>query len=357
MKAARLHRFDPDFAVPPGQTLREVMDSQGMTQRDLAARTGLTVQTLSRIIKGIQPISYETANRLEMVVGVPARLWNRLEAEYREQLSKQAERGRLRDGLDWLKTIPTRELIERGALSPQRDKVLLLRETLAFFGVSSVEAWHSIWDEPAVAARRSACFETRPGPAATWIRLGERQASEIDCRPHDAGRFKDALHEIRGLTREEPHVFVHRMRSLCADAGVALALVREMKQVPWNGATKWMSPSKAMILLNLRGKGEDRFWFSFFHEASHVLNDSKKCILINDESDVDPRERAANAFAAETLIPARHNDDIRSARTAFDLKRLARAIGVSVGVVAGRYQYLTKRWNYHRDLIRRLEWA
>ena len=46
------------------------------------------------------------------------------------------------------------------------------------------------------------------------------------------------------------------MTKLCAEAGVALALVPEMKKVPWSGATKWLTPNKAMILLNLRGKGE-----------------------------------------------------------------------------------------------------
>ena len=67
-----------------------------------------------------------------------------------------------------------------------------------------------------------------------------------------------------------------------------------MKKVPWNGATKWLTPTKPMILLCLRGKGEDKFWFSFFHEAGHVLHDSKKDLLINDGSQGDPREERAN---------------------------------------------------------------
>jgi plasmid maintenance system antidote protein VapI len=31
-------------------------------------------------------ISYETANKLELATGVPARMWNNLEAQYREQM-------------------------------------------------------------------------------------------------------------------------------------------------------------------------------------------------------------------------------------------------------------------------------
>ena len=64
------------------------MLSLNMTQKEFAQRTGLTVQSLNRIFKGVQPITYETANRLELVTGVPAGFWNNLEANYREQLAK-----------------------------------------------------------------------------------------------------------------------------------------------------------------------------------------------------------------------------------------------------------------------------
>jgi Plasmid maintenance system antidote protein len=264
MRAKRKDEFEPDYAVPPGATLHEVMESLQMSQKELAQRTGLTEQTLTRIFKGDQPISYETANRLELVTGVPARMWNNLEAQYREQLAKQEERQRLEADKAWLKTIPIKELIERGHVVPDDDKVNLVRKVLAFFGVCSVQAWQEIWAAPAVAARRSRCFESRPGDAAAWIRQGELQAQQIECAPFDKTRFSAALEEIRTLTREESVVFEPRMKQLCANAGVAVALVREMKKVPWNGATKWLTPNKAMILLSLRGKGEDKFWFSFF---------------------------------------------------------------------------------------------
>jgi transcriptional regulator with XRE-family HTH domain len=355
--ARKKYEFKPDYAVPPGDTLLEVMESLGMTQKELAIRTGLTEQTLTRIFKGEQPVSYETANRLELVTQVPARLWNNLEAQYREQIVKLEERQRLESNIEWLKTIPTKELIERGYLEADRDKTALLRKTLAFFGVSSVRAWRDIWERPVVAARRSPCFESRLGDAAAWIRQGELQAHEIACAPFDKKRFKDALPKIRTLTREQPAVFEPEIKRLCAEAGVAVALVREMKKVPWNGATKWLTPRKAMILLSLRGKGEDKFWFSFFHEAGHVLHDSKKDLLINDGSHDDPREERANVFASEILIPAQYNNDIRLFHSKTEIISLADELGVSPGIVAGRYQFLTEKWNFFKGLIRTLSWA
>ena len=356
LKALKKYEFEPDYATPPGATLLEVMESLEMTQKELAVRTGLTEQTLTRIFKGNQPISYETANRLELVTQVPAGMWNNLEAQYREQLAKLEERQRLDAEKTWLKTIPTKELIERGYLEAGQDEVSLLRNVLSFFGVSSVHAWHDVWETPAVAARRSKCFDSQPGAAAAWIRQGELQAHQIECAPFNKSRFQQTLQEIRVLTREDPGVFVPKMQDLCAAAGVAVALVREMKKVPWNGATRWLTPNKAMILLNLRGKGEDKFWFSFFHEACHVIKDKKKDLLINDGSNGDPREKQADAFAAETLIPSRFNTNIGTFQTNQEVIGMADELEIAPGIVAGRYQFLTGNWHIFRDLIRKLEW-
>ncbi len=350
------YNFDPDYAVPPGETLLETMHTLGMTQKEFAVRSGLTVQTLSRIFRGAQPITYETADRLEMVTGVPARFWNNLEALYREQLAKVERMSSIESDLDWLETIPTQELIERNFVNPSDNRLELLRSTLAFFGVSSVAAWRELWSNPAIAARRSQCFESQPGPASAWIRIGQLKAQQIDCKPFKRDTFKDALHKIRELTREDPQVFEPEMKSLCAESGVAIALVREMKKVPWGGATMWLTPKKAMILLSLRGRREDIFWFSFFHEAGHILKDNKRDLYINDESDGDPREEKANEFAAYFLIPSRHNDDILKIKTKAEICMKANYLSVAPGIVAGRFQHLTKKYNFFNGLIRKFQW-
>lgn len=358
MKAKRQNPFEPDYAIPPGATLEETMESLGMTQRDLANRTGLTVQTLNRIFKGEQPITYETANRLELVTGTPAAFWNNLEAQYREQLAKLDEKRELEEHLDWLKAIPTRELVQRGAIPPCEEKVVLLREVLRFYSVSSTAAWRAVWEEPAAAARRSTFFASSPGPTSAWLRLGQMRAREIVCRSYDKKTFAANLQTIRGFTTLTPEQFVPKMERLCAEAGVACVLVPEIKGAPWSGAAEWLTPTKAMLLLNLRGKAEDKFWFSFFHEASHILNDSKKETYLDDGKryEDDPAEKCADEFAAEMLVPRKFDPTIQRAKSADEIKTLAKQIGVSPGIVAGRFQHLTKKWTHFKGLIRRLEW-
>jgi len=119
MKAKKQYEFQPDYAVCPGETLQEIMESFNMSQKELAVRAGLTVQSLNRIFKGEQPITYESANRLELATGVPARYWNNLETQYREHLAKVEERKGMESDLQWLKTIPTKELAQRGFIKNQ----------------------------------------------------------------------------------------------------------------------------------------------------------------------------------------------------------------------------------------------
>ena len=347
--------FEPDYAIPPGESLKETIELMGMTQIEFSKRTGLTVQSINRIYKGEQPIIYETANKLELVTGVPARFWNSLEANYREQLEKIKELDELNKNIDWLKTVPVSELKKRGLISKTSNKSEQLRDILKFFGVSSVSAWEKIWTEPKVAARRSTCFESMPGYAATWIRQGERIAQKIQCAPYDKHRFKKAIAEIRQLTVDDPKKFGPKMTKLCAQAGVALALVPEMQKVPWSGATKWLHANKAMIIINLRGKREDKFWFSFFHEAGHVLNDNKKKLYINDESD-DPVEISANNFAASILFPGNRRAEIPLLRTKLKIRRFAKKLGLSPGIIAGQYQFMTGKCAWYNDLIKKFVW-
>jgi HTH-type transcriptional regulator / antitoxin HigA len=359
MIANRQYPFEPDYAVPPGATLEETMESLGMSQRDLADRTGLTVQTLHRIFKGEQPITYETANRLELVTGIEATFWNNLETQYRGQLAKIEQARQMQSHVDWLKTMPVKELIARQAIPPETDKVVILREVLRFYGVSSVEAWHTVWDEPAAAARRSPMFKSSPGPTSAWLRLGQLQARETHCAPYDKKRFAENLRAIRNLTTRPPSEFVPEMQRLCAEAGVALVLIPEFPRAPWSGAAEWLNPAKAMILLNLRGKAEDKFWFTFFHEAAHILHDSKKERYIDDGQGYreKPEEKRANAFATDILIPSAHHPAIKAAKSTADIRRIAASLNLSPGIVAGRYQFLTKKWSSFKGLITKFEWT
>jgi len=361
MPATRERRYPhtPDYAVPPGATLQETIDALGMDQKELADRTGLDKKTINQIIKGAHSLSQQTAIKLERATGVPARMWNNLEMQYRERLARQQDHRRLQSELQWLKTIPVRVLQERGVIPKTSDKVSLLRLVLSFFGVSNTPEWQNYWlGTFACRFRRSRAFEMKPGALATWIRLGEIEAQRIQCAPYNESRFRAALKEIRGLTGELPQVWQPRMVELCAGAGVALTFLKEIKGCPVSGVARWITPDRAYVQLSLRHKSDDHFWFSFFHEAGHILKDPKKTVFIDDDSTDDESEGRANKFATDFLIPPSHCERLRFLSDKDDIRRFARQIRIAPGIVVGQMQ---RRgiipYSRGNDLKRRLVWA
>lgn len=86
----RNNEFVPDYAIPPGDTLAEVLEDRGMTQAELAKLMGRPRKTINEIIKGKAAITPETALQLERVLDIPASFWCSLEMNYRLDLARIA---------------------------------------------------------------------------------------------------------------------------------------------------------------------------------------------------------------------------------------------------------------------------
>ena len=333
------YAYDPDYLTEPGEVLLETIESLGMSQKELAARTGYSTKHINLLISGKARLTAESALRLEKVTGVPARFWNNLETQYQERKARLVNRQSAGKHLAWLKEIPTKELIKRGAISEQETPAALLEATLSFFGVASTDAWHAGWSERQIAFRKSPGADHCSGGIATWVRLAELEAQKMECPPFDAGKFKTSLETIRSLTAADPDIFVPTMRKLCMESGVAFVLVPEIPKAPVNGAARWLTPQKAMIALNLRGKSNDKFWFTFFHEAGHILNDNRDEVFVDVAYADDPRERSANEFAADLLVPKQHADLLKQLKSGVAVTNFAQRIGIHPAIVVGRLQH------------------
>jgi HTH-type transcriptional regulator/antitoxin HigA len=329
--------FDPDYAVPAGATLRDVLEHRGMTQSELAARADLSLKHVNQIIHGAAPITAETALSFEKVTGVPARIWNRLEANYRDRLARLNSAEISDADVEWLKSLPLKELQSRGLLSPKLGAGARVDAVCRFFQVANREAWQRVWRSPLAAFRQSQAFTVDAGAVATWLRLGEIEATKIECAQFDAKKFRSALRRVRDLTEDAD--FERQMVEFCAESGVALVFVPEIPGTRSSGAARWLTPTKGLIQLSLRHKSDDHFWFSFFHEAGHLLLHSKKTTFVTSDNTVDQlAEDEANEFAASLLIPKKFDDELRRLCTAAEIKAFATKLGIAPGIVVGRLQ-------------------
>ncbi|MBF0163993.1 MAG: HigA family addiction module antidote protein [Magnetococcales bacterium] len=337
------NQFVPDYAVHPGEILEEYLDGLSMSQAQLSSRTDLTPKHINEIIKGKSPITHETALKLECVLGRSLQYWINLQNLYDETMNRLADRKRLEADTEWLSRFPIKKMIELKWIEFRQDAAELVAELLSFFGVASREQWKPFSEDSlAVAFRQSQKSTIRVESVSAWLRQGERQAQKILCEPYDRDGFRRALDEARLLTREPPQIFQNRLVKLCADVGVAVAFVPELPNTGLSGATKWLAPDKALIQLSLRYKSDDQLWFTFFHEAGHILLHGKKDVFLEwDERESQDKEVEAHRFAADILIPPdRWRSFMQdSFHTLASVESFAEQIGVAPGIVVGRLQH------------------
>jgi len=246
-------QYMPDYLVAPGDVLDDYLDSQGMTQTELATRTGLSKKTINEIIKAKAPISHETALRFERTLGRPAHFWNNLERQYQEDQIRLAEKERMKSYLEWLKRIPVNAMVNLGWIPRQTEKLFQLEAVLGFFGVASPEQWQAVWRDYQVAYRQTQRIETQDEPVFAWLRRGELEARKIMCASFDKVRFQEVLEEIRQLTRETPDVFESKLIDLAASAGVAVVFVPELPKTGVFGATRWLRGKAVIRAMTISG--------------------------------------------------------------------------------------------------------
>ncbi|WP_197386300.1 ImmA/IrrE family metallo-endopeptidase [Ralstonia pseudosolanacearum] len=346
------HSFSPLWAVPPGRTLVDLLAARRLSRDELAESIDLVREDLDELIDGAAQLSEDVASRLGAVFGTSATFWIRREEQYREQLANLQVKANAEDAdySEWLKALPVADMVRFGWFDASAVSGDKLAACLDFFDVPNLDAWSRDYDDVkrAVAFRASAAHPVNVPATTAWLRQGERESERIQCLPWDPAKFSSALAKARALTRtKDPQIFVPALRELCATSGVAVVIVRAPSGCRASGATLFSAPDKAVLLLSFRYLTDDQFWFSFFHEAGHLLlhTDKDSLILETSERTTSRMEAEANEFAANTLLPVEFSRRLPEvAGDARAILRLAREAGIAPGIVVGQLQ--------HRGLVR-----
>lgn len=331
---------------PPGDTIQEHIDFIGMSQAELAERMGRPKEKINDIIKGREPISTATAFQLEKVLGIPASFWLNREKTYRTELYELQQQEVLENGMDWVKAFPINEMQKLSWLPVAKEKYVLVDNLLKFFSVASIDEWKRIYvdEEISVAFRVSLAHTQSPHAVSAWLRRGELQAKELNVCEFDKKKFKEALIEIKELAFLMPPDFVQKLQNICSNCGVALIFTQNLPKAPISGATRWFH-NKPIIQLSGRFKTNDHFWFTFFHEAAHIILHGKKDIFLEnvEGTEIDQeKEDEANAFASKILLT---DNELQQIIDTANLDQEA-IFGFSnkfrtpAGVIIGRLQHL-----------------
>ena len=322
------------IATPSGATIKEQLNDRGMSQKEFAARMDMSEKHISKLINGDVQLTSETAVRLEMVLGVPAKFWNNLEAIYREKIIKAEAENAMDADVEIAKQFPYSEMVKFGWVPKTRvakEKVINLRK---YFEVVELSLLGSE-QITRIACRRLAITEKSDLALMAWAQEAKIMARGIQTAPINIKGLIAAMPQLRKMTVLKPKEFCPQIKKCLADCGIALVFLPHLKESFLQGAS-FMDGNKIVVGLTARGKDADKFWFSLLHELAHIALGH----LGHPNGTSEDDEKAADKWSSETLIISEDFEAFRRDRDYSErsVLQFAKAQGIAPGIVVGRMQ-------------------
>ena len=349
----------PNKAIHPGYTIAKALDREGMTQKNLCARTGLSEKHLSQIINGVASITVETALLLENALGGSASFWLNLEKNYQETKARLERLSLVKKETGMVSKFFYNELAKRGYV-PQTSNVENKVEHLwKFFGVNSL-SYVAITES--VTWRKKSGIEVKKEGIATWLRCGEIDSKKIALPEYSAKKLQQALSKIKLLSIKEPEEYSREITSILNSCGVSLVFTPHFPGIGVSGATRWIS-NNPLIQLSIYYSWADIFWFNLYHEIGHLLLHGKKDKFIEFDNrelvTAKDKEDEADRFASDELIPEKKYAEFsKHPLTTHGIIEFANSLDIHPGIVAGRLCHERKvKWDRVSSLRPRLKFA
>lgn len=352
----------PAEVFPPGDFLREELETRGWTQIDLAEVLGRNVALVNQIISGKRSITPETARGLAAAFGTSPEFWLRLEQSYQLWRVRDKDATAISRRAILYSSAPISDMMRRGWIEPSENVDVLEKRLLTFFGVNTIE---EVQHPFAYAARKSTPYtqETTPSQRA-WLARAKQIAQSVRVAPYTANSVENALARLRLLahTAEE----TRHVSKVLSENGIRFVVVEPLAGTKIDGACFWFNGSP-VIALSMRYNRIDNFWFTLMHELGHC---SQQEVSLDSDLDTSKAntekpesERNADEFALKSLINPKDLDNfIARKRPLYSTQSIiafAQTKNVHPGIVAGQLHYRGElKWeNFRKTLVQVREYV
>lgn len=335
--------MDSNYAVAPGEYLQEWLDENETTQQQAADLLGCSRKLVNEIVNGRAPVTPDTATRLQRVTGISADSWLTFEAAYRAALARLHDQETLSEHADKIDPAVAKYLRAHGhTTATRREGGRLVADFLAFHRCGTFDAYTAQYEsctkgDFSLAALKESKKEPHPSAMSTWLRAAELTDSFQTGRAlnHDPDQLRALLPALRERCSRPDASMLTDAAARLRGAGVLLLMVEPPDKFPLHGVTRWIDCRVPVIQQTAR-RGTDGFivW-TLFHEIGHILNDPRGELHLEYSTERkrnSAAEKAANAFAADTLFGPEGLAPFNGLTHDRDIRAAAREVGVSPGV-------------------------
>ena len=320
-------------AFHPGIYIKDSLDVMEMTSKEFSARTGISERTLSSIITGKGDITFEVAYKLAEFFDNSVNFWTNLQNQYDIYLKESEKETELKNDGELFKKIE-KYLFENKFISDEQDKISNIYNARKIAGVNSLSLLNT--KDSLICFKEVNTQKTTDFFAQNfWIALALNEARKKISGKYDKEKLINYIPEIRSLTIKEPNFFYPRLQEIFNECGISFVLLPYLTKSNIYGATKWFSKNNVMLAISNRNEKADLFWFTLFHEISHVLMEHRREALVNiDGSD----DEVANKMAENMLISELEwNEFIKKESFTIDsIENFALKVNILPCIVLGR---------------------
>lgn len=348
----------------PVEAIRFRMEQAGLEPRDLEPYIG-SRSKVSEVLSGKQPLTLAMIRALHSHLGIPAEVL----------VADPAARSSAVDSetLDWSR-FPVNEMAKRGwvrsVASAKAKAEELIGELVASAG--GLRAVPTPLCRRNDAMRQNAKTDTYALLAWCMKALAASRGQKLKGSYKAGSVTLDVLTQLARLSSHEDGP--RRAQEALSDLGVHLVCISHLPKTYLDGAAlQSVDGGAPIVALTLRYDRIDNFWFSLLHELGHIGRhfDGTAEAFVDDFSlrdsplrAEDPREREADEWAEEALIPREQwlasGLTIRPSYTG--IIAFSQRIGVHPAIVAGRVRHETRNYRAFAPLVgvagvrHQLEW-
>ncbi|NLC25802.1 MAG: HigA family addiction module antidote protein [Fastidiosipila sp.] len=338
-----------DLIIHPGETIADVLEERGITQAELATRTGVSPVFVSNVIRGKKGISADFALSLEYALAVPKTFWLNLQANYTAELLEFNESESITDEeriiRKKLKNVVSH--MRAGQLIPAKQSldqsIISLRK---FFQISNLENLGGFI--PGGAFRLSKITKIDSSILGAWIRLCQIAGEESNISTRFYNDKVDQLISDLKTAMLNPNIDLQEdLKDIFSHHGIDFSIIMNFSGAPVQGYISKKADGTYQMALTLRGAFADIFWFTLFHELGHIysgdINRTTKYIDYGDDGD---KETSADVFARDKLIDpqmyqaflSKEDSNSKGKHSIESIKSFAKAQNILPCIIIGRLQ-------------------
>ena len=263
----KIYRSKTFTAVPPGMTIKEVLEDHHMTQKELAVRLGLSEKHISKLINGEVPLTQDVAIRLERVLDIEASFWNGLEAAYREAILRVEYENSIDEEINFAKPFGYAKLARLGIVPETKKAAEQVNNLQKFFEVASLK---NVADEmimPLVYENIKDMEPAKKSAIYTLVQITKGQARFVEVNPYDAELLRKFIPKIEDLKSEPLASVKEPLKDMLGACGVIIVYLPILDNITSTCITYSKGNS---IVLGIPTEDTDGFW-QLLGEALHNL--------------------------------------------------------------------------------------